>query len=88
MTGGASPVDDRLASGVIGAMASLDSHLSESGESNAAFGVRVGVSEATISRLRNGKQSPSLALIRRIAEATGGVVTANDFCDELNGVVR
>ncbi len=38
-----------------------------------------GTTEATISRLKNGNAVPSLDLARRIAEATGGAVTANDF---------
>jgi len=34
----------------------------------------VGVSEAHMSRLRHGEQTPSLALARRIKEATAGAV--------------
>ena len=34
----------------------------------------VGVSEAHISRLRHGKQTPSLSLARRIKQATDGAV--------------
>ena len=34
----------------------------------------VGVSEAHISRLRYGEQTPSLSLARRIKQATDGVV--------------
>ena len=41
----------------------------------------VGTTEATISRLKNGRSQPSFDLARRIAEATGGAVTANDFME-------
>lgn len=37
--------------------------------------------EATISRLKNGHAQPSLELAQRIADATGGAVTANDFLE-------
>lgn len=33
----------------------------------------------TISRIRRGKQRPSLDLAARLAEATGNAVTPNDF---------
>lgn len=39
----------------------------------------VETTEATISRLRHGRAQPSFDLARRIAAATGGQVTANDF---------
>ncbi len=57
----------------------LDDHLKAAGCNNAEFGRLVLASEATISRLRNNKQAPSLALMRRIATATKGAVTPNDF---------
>ncbi len=43
--------------------------------------LRAGTTEATISRLRHGRAQPSLELAQRIADATGGAVTANDFLD-------
>lgn len=64
-------------------MNALDLYLTERGLTNAVFGRSVGASEATISRLRNGKQAPSYALVRRIREATGGAVTADDFLPAL-----
>lgn len=60
-------------------MNALDRYLETNSIRNAAFASVVGSSEATISRLRNGKQTPSYDLIRRIHTATGGAVTANDF---------
>lgn len=41
----------------------------------------VGTTEATISRLKHGNSQPSIDLARRISEATGGAVTANDFME-------
>ena len=43
----------------------------------------VGVSEAHMSRLRHGEQTPSLSLARRIKQATGGVVDYDAW-----GIVR
>ena len=40
---------------------------------------KVGVSRVTISRVRRGICSPSLRLAARIADATQGAVTPNDF---------
>jgi len=40
---------------------------------------RVDATEATISRLKNARVHPSLELAQRIADATDGAVTANDF---------
>lgn len=60
-------------------MVKLDAFLEESGLTNAAFAERVGVSEATISRLRNGKQTPSWDLIQRITVETAGRISPNDF---------
>lgn len=62
-------------------MNALDRYLTEREMTNAVFGRLVGASEATISRLRNGKQAPSYALVRRISEATGGSVTADAFLE-------
>jgi transcriptional regulator with XRE-family HTH domain len=60
-------------------MNALDRYLESNGIRNGAFAALVGASEATISRLRNGKQTPSYALVRKIAEVTGGAVLPNDF---------
>lgn len=60
-------------------MNALDTYLKANGIKNAAFALQVGASEATISRLRSGKQTPSYPLLSRIAEATNGAVTPNDF---------
>ena len=63
-------------------MNKLDSYLEQARLTNAAFATRVGVSEATISRLRNGKQTASHELIRRIVSETGGQIEPNDFFND------
>ncbi|MDH3579552.1 MAG: helix-turn-helix domain-containing protein, partial [Hyphomicrobiales bacterium] len=57
----------------------LSQWLKNSETSARALAARVGTTEATISRLKNGRAQPSLELAGRIAQATGGAVTANDF---------
>ena len=59
----------------------LVSWLKNSGISARELASRVETTEATISRLKNGHARPSLELAQRIADATGGAVTANDFLD-------
>lgn len=60
-------------------MNALDSYLAGQGIANADFARRLGVSEATVSRLRRNKQAPSFALVARIRAATNGAVSADDF---------
>ncbi len=55
--------------------------LKDSGISARELASQVETTEATISRLKNGHALPSLELAGRIAEATDGAVTANDFLD-------
>lgn len=55
--------------------------LKDSGISARELASRVETTEATISRLKNGHALPSMELAGKIAEATGGAVTANDFLD-------
>ncbi len=45
------------------------------------FAARVKTTEATVSRLRNGRAQPSMELAQKIMTATGGAVTPNDFLD-------
>lgn len=47
--------------------------------SDEAFAMEIGVSRATVSRLRRGKMAPSFDLAARIYEATGRKVSPNDF---------
>jgi transcriptional regulator with XRE-family HTH domain len=60
----------------------LKRHLSESGESVAAFAGRVGVDVKTLYRYLSGERFPTPENLRRIREATGGAVTADDFVDQ------
>jgi len=47
---------------------------------NIAFAERVGVSESAVSKWRRGKRLPrDPRVIGRIADVTGGAVTANDI---------
>jgi len=57
----------------------LDAYLRKHGISEREFAALVYVSQAQIHRLRKGNTWPSRPLVIRIANATGGLVTANDF---------
>lgn len=60
----------------------LSDYLSENSISRAEFAERIGVSEVSICRYVMKKRVPRPEQLRRIREATGGAVTANDFmCD-------
>jgi transcriptional regulator with XRE-family HTH domain len=45
----------------------------------AAVAASVGVSKATIGRIEQGLQTPSLELMFRLVNETNGAVTPNDF---------
>jgi phosphopantothenoylcysteine decarboxylase/phosphopantothenate--cysteine ligase len=57
----------------------LTTWLKKNGVTAREFASRVDTTEATISRIRNGRAQPSMDLAGRIAAATSGAVTANDF---------
>ena len=46
-----------------------------SGRSQGAFAREVGISEAYLSQILAGKRTPSLSLMYRIEQVTGGAVT-------------
>ena len=50
--------------------------------SDEEIALNVGVSRVSISRVHRGLQQPSLELMRRLAEFTGGAVMPNDFLDQ------
>ncbi len=54
----------------------LDTYLRETGTDAAAFAERVGLTTASISRIRRGQQNISRETIRAIVAATDGAVTA------------
>ncbi|ODA67640.1 hypothetical protein A7A08_01675 [Methyloligella halotolerans] len=66
----------------------LAQYLKSTGERPADFAKRIGRSPSTITRLLPGedgtapKRLPGWQLLREIAKATQGAVTANDFLDE------
>lgn len=61
----------------------LSGYLQAQGLTLQAFGHRVGVSHTTILRWSTGKAAPrGRAMLKRIAEMTGGQVTAADFFPE------
>lgn len=50
---------------------SLAEYLDNNGETQEGFAARIGVTQATISRIASGSVLPSLTLAKRIAKATG-----------------
>jgi hypothetical protein len=60
----------------------LRAHLSETKEPIASFAARVQVDVKTMYRYLAGQRFPAPDVLRRIREATGGAVTADDFVDQ------
>lgn len=70
----------------------LDEYLKTRNITQADFAEKVGVEQATISRLmpRDGEpaaRKPSFDLMAKIAAATSGAVMPNDFMDDLPGII-
>jgi transcriptional regulator with XRE-family HTH domain len=57
----------------------LETYLKEKKMTDDAFAALVGLSQSQISRIRRDKSWPTREAMERIATATAGVVTANDF---------
>ena len=57
----------------------LDAYLTDRDLTDLQFAGLVQADRSTISRLRRGKLTPSFDLLQRIAVATDGQVTPNDF---------
>jgi transcriptional regulator with XRE-family HTH domain len=57
----------------------LEQYLTNEKLTDAEFGIRVGLSQSQISRIRRGISLPSWDAMERIEEGTSGAVTANDF---------
>lgn len=53
--------------------------MKEAGINDAQLAEKAGCDRTTITRLRQGKVTPSLALVARIVAASGGGLSANDF---------
>ena len=63
----------------------LDDYITEQGLSRAAFAAKLGMSEASLSRICRGAQNITSATMRSIGELTRGAVTPNDLV-EINHV--
>jgi len=61
----------------------LMEYLSQEGLTTDAFAEKIGVSQGAVSRYATGQRFPVRAILRRIANATDGAVTANDFVGEV-----
>jgi 3,4-dihydroxy 2-butanone 4-phosphate synthase/GTP cyclohydrolase II len=57
----------------------LSAYLSREKLTAARFAGRIGAPASTITRILRGERSPTLEIMARIAEATAGAVTPNDF---------
>lgn len=57
----------------------LDSYITETGVTGVELAARLGISEASLTRIRRGEQNIARDLIRRIVEATDGAVSADDL---------
>ncbi|CAO3413285.1 helix-turn-helix domain-containing protein [Azospirillum doebereinerae] len=57
----------------------LDDWLTRTGTKEDAFAASIGTSQAAVNRYRHGLRVPRPPVMARIAQATGGAVTANDF---------
>ena len=49
------------------------------------FAEKIGMSAPSVSKLANGVNKPSFDTMQKIAEVTGGLVSADDFLHQHNG---
>lgn len=56
----------------------IDDYLAREGINAAEFAVRIGLSAASLSRIRRGEQMPGRDTLQRIFDATGGDVSPNE----------
>lgn len=61
----------------------LDQYLRDASDTAEALATRVGISPASISRIRKGNQNISLSLANRIAHETRGLVSLEDLATDL-----
>jgi hypothetical protein len=57
----------------------LHAYLKDSGIAVAALAARAGTTRQTLHRIMRRERAPSMALVSRLVDATGGKVAANDF---------
>lgn len=66
----------------------LNDYLTKTGLSHAAFANEVGdVTEHGVKKWARGERLPRRNALRRIAEVTGGMVTATDFLNSVAAMV-
>lgn len=65
-------------------MSTLTKYLADNGITQAEFAARIGVVQATVSKLAAGKM-PSLRLAQRIEDATDGTVSVRSWGDDQSG---
>lgn len=61
----------------------LEQYLRQNNRTPSAFAAEIDVAASTITRLLARERSPNLDLLKRIKDGTGGMVTPNDFLDEI-----
>ena len=61
----------------------LDTYLKEHGLTDGDFAVTVGRDRTTVLRWRRDDARPDWPALQRVLEATGGLVTPNDFLPSL-----
>lgn len=61
----------------------LDTYLANTTDSAAALAQRLGISAASVSRIRKGEQNITLALAKKIERETGGKVKVTDLAKAL-----
>ncbi len=66
----------------------LAAFLEDGNLSAAEFGRQIDVSRVTVRRYARGLRVPAPRIMRRIMDATGGLVTANDFHSCSDGPTR
>lgn len=66
----------------------LAAWLKSNAKTPADLAAALGVERSTVARYVSGERRPRAELARRIAELTGGQVTANDFVDVVERPVR
>ncbi|WP_416186609.1 helix-turn-helix transcriptional regulator [Fulvimarina sp. 2208YS6-2-32] len=59
----------------------LEQFLTRENKTTAAFAAEVGVPASTITRIIRRERTPRIETIRKIVDATGGIVTINSFFD-------
>lgn len=63
-------------------------YLKEASLSQREFAVRIGVSDAVLSRVLNGKRLPTFDMALAIIRETGGKVTAEDMASQAPEAVQ